>query len=75
MALGKFNDRRLKFNKAQMRIISDNTVADLQQRTGLCEAACRKIRANKPMDYRISTLKMLAEGLNFESVADFLHVK
>lgn len=74
MARGKFKDKQITFNKAQFAMISNYSTKGLIELTGIPEGQCYDIRTNKPRDYRLSTIKRLAEGLGM-TMSEFINLQ
>lgn len=73
MARGKFSYKKITLNDKQLALIRNYSAKGLEELTGIPESQCRFIRSNKPTDYRLSTIKTLAEGFKM-SVAEFLNL-
>jgi DNA-binding Xre family transcriptional regulator len=65
---------RLRFNKAQLELIRSYSALGLKKATGMVLSQCKFLRANKPTDYRFSTLQRLCAGLGI-SLVEFLQIK
>lgn len=74
MMRGRFKEKQIKFNEKQLELIRAYSTIGLSKLTGIPESQCYFIRANKPKDYQLSTLRTLAKGFGL-SVSEFLDLE